>query len=100
MKILLICNAGASTSVVVQKMQEAAEAQGKEHEILALSAAEARTRAGDYDVLLLGPQLRGQTKTFARMFPEKPVDSIPPIYYGRLDGAAVLALAEGMYEND
>lgn len=94
MKILLICSAGASTSAVVAKMQEAAVAMGETHEIKAMGTSEAIEVAQEWDVLLLGPQLRNELKKYAERFPNKPLDSIPPIFYGRLDGKGVLDLAK------
>lgn len=94
MKILLICSAGTSTSLVVAKMKEEAEKQGKKYEIQALPDNEAQEAGKDYDVLLLGPQLKYRLNAFKSRFSDKPVDSIPPILYGRLDGKGVLELAE------
>ncbi len=96
MKILLICSAGASTSVVVQRMQEEAAAQNKQYTIEALGISEAKAVAQEWDVLLLGPQVRNQVKQIQGLFPDKPCDSIPPIHYGRMDGKAVLELAESL----
>ena len=36
MRIMLACNAGMSTSLVVAKMQDAAKAQGKDYKIWAI----------------------------------------------------------------
>ena len=38
--IMLACSAGMSTSMLVQKMQEAAKENGKDYEIFARSVAE------------------------------------------------------------
>ena len=38
--IMLVCNAGMSTSMLVTKMQQAAEAQGLDVDIFAIAAAE------------------------------------------------------------
>ena len=57
-KIVLLCASGMSTSILVNKMKEAAAAAGKDYEIAAYSASEAATKAADADVVLLGPQIR------------------------------------------
>lgn len=57
-KILLVCAAGMSTSMVVKKMQQAAENRGLEAKIWAVGESEARTAQAEADVLLLGPQVR------------------------------------------
>lgn len=58
--IMLVCSAGMSTSLLVSKMQKAAEAQGVDAEIFAVSASEAdaNLQKKDVNVLLLGPQVR------------------------------------------
>ncbi len=97
MKILLICSAGTSTSLVVSKMIEESKKAGKDYEILAMSAGDARENASEYDVLMLGPQMGFALNTFKAQFSDKPITVIPPQYYGMLDGKAVLDLAEKMY---
>lgn len=92
-KILLICSAGTSTSLVVKKMQDEAKARGLDIEIAAKSSMDAKLVGQDWDVLLLGPQMKFEEKTFINLFPQKPVGVIPAIHYGRLNGAAVLDLA-------
>ena len=58
MRIMLACNAGMSTSLVVAKMQDAAKAQGKDYKIWAVEQGEIQNELGNFDVLLLGPQVR------------------------------------------
>lgn len=55
--ILLVCNAGMSTSMLVQKMQAAAKEQGIEATIQAKSVTDAANEIDKADVLLLGPQV-------------------------------------------
>lgn len=92
-KILLICSAGTSTSLVVKKMQDEAKERGLDAIIEAKASMDAKLVGGEWDVLLLGPQMKYEEKTFKNLFPEKPVDVIPAIHYGRLNGAAVLDMA-------
>ena len=76
-KILLACNAGLSTSMLVQKMQESAEERKIEVEILAVSVSSVEDHP-NYDILLLGPQVRflqdnikgisRESDNFAQMF--------------------------------
>lgn len=64
--IMLVCSAGMSTSLLVSKMQKAAEAQGVDAEIFAVSASEAdaNLQKKNVNVLLLGPQVRFMEKQF------------------------------------
>ena len=57
-KIMLVCSAGMSTSLLVTKMEKAAAAMGDEVEIFALPISEGEKRVGDVDCILLGPQVR------------------------------------------
>ena len=58
--IMLVCAAGMSTSLMVEKMKKAAENKGIEADIFAVSAGEADNylESKKVDVLLLGPQVR------------------------------------------
>lgn len=58
--IMLACNAGMSTSLLVNKMQKAAAAAGEDVEIFATSADQVDQKMTEShpDVLMLGPQVR------------------------------------------
>lgn len=99
MNIMLACNAGMSTSLVVSKMQEAAKAEGKEYKIWAVEQGEIEGELGNFDVLLLGPQVRHILRRVSKLVGDKAaVDVINGAAYGRCDGAAVLKQAETLYE--
>ncbi|UFT99150.1 PTS sugar transporter subunit IIB [Radiobacillus kanasensis] len=91
-RILLACSAGMSTSLLVSKMKEAAEAKGIEAEIWAVAQDKAPSEMERADVLLIGPQMRFMKKKFAVTAEEVgiPLDIIDPMSYGRVDGEAVL----------
>ena len=56
--IMLVCAAGMSTSLVVNKMQEEAEKQNIEAKIWAVGESEVRNHYENADIILLGPQVR------------------------------------------
>lgn len=60
------CSAGMSTSMLVKKMQQAAESKGIECKIDALSVNAFEEAIQEYDVCLLGPQVRFQLKSYAK----------------------------------
>lgn len=95
MNILLCCSAGMSTSLLVQKMQKAAEEMGIEGKIWAVSVDDVPNHIGDADVLLLGPQVRYQLADFKELGKEKgiPVDMINPVDYGMVNGKKVMEFA-------
>lgn len=95
MRILLACSAGMSTSLVVSKMKKAVEEQGKDYTIWAVEQGQVASEIGNFDVLLLGPQIRHMERTLKQTVGDAaPVAVINPMAYGRCDGAAVLAQAE------
>ena len=93
--IKLFCASGMSTSVLVNKMKEAAKAKGIEAEIIAFPEAQMDRHLDSMDVALLGPQV-GYTLGKAKSLCEPkgiPVEVIPMIDYGMMNGAKVLDLA-------
>lgn len=93
-KILLVCNAGMSTSMLMGKMTTAAKEQNIEAEIWAIPDVRLNEEWAKADVILLGPQVaylkaRVETVTQGTM----PVAAIDMISYGRMNGVAVLAQA-------
>lgn len=92
--IMLVCNAGMSTSMLMNKMVEAAKQQGIEAEIWAIPDARLNEEWKKADVILLGPQvsyLKSRVETISAG--SVPVEAIPMLDYGRMNGAGVLAMA-------
>lgn len=98
MRIMLACCAGMSTSLVVSKMQEAAKKEGKEdYKIWAVDQSKIEEELGNFDVLLLGPQVRHIQRKVNKIVDGKvPVDVIDARAYGRCDGETILKQAESM----
>jgi len=94
-KIILCCSAGMSTSLLVTKMQAAAKAQGVETSIQAMSEADVKNHESEMDVLLLGPQVRFLLSKMKGKYEPMgiPVDVIPTVDYGTMNGPKVLAQA-------
>lgn len=94
-KILLLCDAGMSTSLMVKKMKETAEKKGIEAEIAAVSISKFEENLDKYDVFLLGPQVKYKK---AKLEPiaaavGKKVDVISTMDYGMMKGDKVLEQA-------
>ncbi len=102
-KIMLICAAGLSTSLLVSKMKKAAKEKGIEAEIFANSANEADGALAekDIDVMLLGPQVRFMKSQFERKVEGKniPVGIINMQDYGMVNGEKVLQTALDLIED-
>lgn len=95
MKIVLICFAGMSTSMLVNRMQKVAARRNMDVEIVALSTTDMYEELESADVILLGPQARyvlDEVKEAAR--PKGiPVDVIDSQTYGAMNGEAILDMA-------
>ena len=101
MNIMLACAAGMSTSLVVSKMREAAAEQGKDYKIWAVEQGQVASEIGNFDVLLLGPQIRHMFRKLTDTVGDSaPVAIIDPIAYGRCDGPAVLSQAERLVNGE
>ncbi|MDW6002235.1 PTS sugar transporter subunit IIB [Vibrio mangrovi] len=57
-KIMLCCSAGMSTSLLVKKMEASAKVRGIDADIKAYGASEFSDQVGNYQVVLLGPQVK------------------------------------------
>jgi len=93
--IRLFCAAGMSTSLLVNKMKDAAKAKGIEADIEAFPEGQMDKHLDNVTVALLGPQV-GYTLGKAKKICEPlgiPVDVIPMVDYGMMNGAKVLDFA-------
>ncbi|MBG9367692.1 PTS sugar transporter subunit IIB [Streptococcus sp. NLN64] len=100
--IMLACNAGMSTSMLVTKMQKAAEDKGLEASIWAVPVSEADNEVQDkaIDVILLGPQVKFLLNDFKDKFePNIKVDAINMMDYGVMNGEKVLDAALALMED-
>ena len=97
-RIMLCCSAGMSTSLLVRKMKEAAAARGEEVQIEAFGASEFVEKFRDYQVVLLGPQVRYMQADLSAKAAEFniPVETINMMDYGMQRGDNVLDFAYGL----
>lgn len=91
-KILLVCDLGMSTSMMVKKMQQAAAERQLEVEICAKSLREFNEAIQVFDVALLGPQVRYKLPECEKIAVQhnKKVACIDMMAYGTLKGDKVL----------
>lgn len=89
--IMLVCAAGMSTSLLVNKMKEHASKEGIEVNIWATGEADAKAQWEKADILLLGPQVKYQEAKIKEMVQNKiPVEVIDMMSYGTMNGKKVL----------
>lgn len=95
MNIYLVCNAGMSTSIVVHKMQDAAQKQGlSDLNIEAFSVEILNQKVDEADVVMLGPQIRHMLSEVKKIINGKcPVEVMDMRDYGTLRGDRILAKA-------
>ena len=93
MNILLVCAAGMSTSLLVNRMNEAAAAKGIGINIEAHPVGSIDQFGDAADVILLGPQVNVKAK-----YPNKPVEVINMQDYGMMNGNKVLDTALKLIE--
>lgn len=93
--IVLICAGGMSTSLLMNKMNEAAKAKGEEVETKAMSVEAFDTYSGPCDILLLGPQISyHESEMKAKCEPKGiKVAVIDMMDYGMMNGEAALTKA-------
>jgi PTS system cellobiose-specific IIB component len=100
LKVMFVCAAGMSTSLLVEKVNKVAKEKGIELNVYALSEAEAKKDLSQADILLLGPQVRHLEKSFRKTLEDAKsatkLGVVDMIAYGRMDGEAVLKQIQSM----
>ena len=93
--IRLFCAAGMSTSLLVNKMKEAATKKGIEADIAAFPEGQMHEHLEGVNVALLGPQVGYRLGAAKEICGPKgvPVDVIPRVDYGMMNGEKVLDFA-------
>lgn len=100
--IVLCCSAGMSTSLVVEKMQDAAKEKGIDAEIKAVpvSSVEELDNSHKIDILLLGPQVKFKLNELKEVYKDQNtlVDVINMMDYGMINGEKILTDALKAYK--
>ena len=79
-RILLVCNLGMSTSMLVQRMEKAAVEKEIEVEITAVPLTTAEKQIDEWDVIMLGPQVRHNMKQLTSIGSKTPIAVIEMIF--------------------
>jgi len=92
LKVMFVCCAGMSTSLLVEKVKKAAESKGIEMDVYALAEADAKKDLAQADILLLGPQVRYLESSFREGIKgtDTKLGVVDMMAYGRLDGEKVV----------
>jgi PTS system cellobiose-specific IIB component len=89
--IVLFCSVGMSTSLLVNKMKEAAKEMHYECSIVSSALSNVPVYGPKADIILLGPQIRFSLEDVKKQCPGVTVESINMTDYGTMNGAKVLA---------
>ena len=89
MKIILLCGAGMSASLMAKRMEKAAEKQGIKADITARAYTQADAFSDDVDLYLLGPQIAYFEARCKEQNPNTPVYVINSLDYGTMNGEKV-----------
>lgn len=89
-KIVLLCAAGMSTSLLVTRMLDAAKKQELEYDIHAYSINSAKDSIVGADLVLLGPQVRYKLSEIKKLAGDIPVEVIDMVAYGMIDGEKII----------
>ncbi|WP_018247651.1 PTS sugar transporter subunit IIB [Orenia marismortui] len=92
MKILIVCAAGMSSSLIVEKMNKAARKRGLEISIDANAIDVFQDIVHKYDIVLLGPQVGYQKERCKKLAAQNNISLgiIDAIDYGMLNGSSIL----------
>lgn len=90
-KILLVCESGISTTILVSKMKDYAKVKKVDIDIKALPITECEDAINDVDIVLLSPQVRFQMpQVNALVSGRVPVKAIDAILYGMMNERVIL----------
>lgn len=100
--IMLVCNAGMSTSMLVNKMNQVVEKENKEYTIFAVSTSRVQEEVGSkkIDMILLGPQIRYMEDSIKSQVGDVPVHVIDMLDYGTMNAGHVLQTVEDYLMKD
>ncbi len=91
-RILLCCTAGLTTTMFAGKLTEAAKTLSLNYSFDAIPLDQAKAEGGDYDAVLLAPQVAYQRKSVAEAFPDAAVVEIPPKVFASYDAGGALKM--------
>lgn len=103
-RVMLVCAAGMSTSLLVANMKKSAANQGKDYEIFAVALSDVAGKLNDTqpDVVLLGPQvsyLKDEVKNQTDIH-EIPMAVMNMMDYGTMNGDNILKMAETLLKDN
>lgn len=101
LNIILICQYGASTSILAENILKSASSRGIEATCNAYSEQDLGSVIDGADIVLGGPQIRFLADDLRKEFADKnvPIEIIDAVDYGMMNGEKVLDFALKSIEN-
>lgn len=91
MKVLLVCNAGVSTSILKQRLENEAMNRNFSIEIIAVSYNDLERHSSDTDIIALGPQMKNLDKQIISITNNQiPILYIKPRDFGLMNSENIL----------
>lgn len=97
MKILILCNAGMSSSILTKKIKEASEKQNKKIIVSAKSMADVEDEKGNWDICLVAPQIMYAVENIKSVL-NIPTQVIDFKCYAMSDGEKILESAVLLFQ--
>lgn len=97
MRILLVCNAGMSSSILVNKIKDAAAQKGMDIVVEAKPYNGVSSEKGNWDICLVGPQIIYAVEQIKQTL-GIPVAAVEARTYAMADGAKALEQAVKLFE--
>lgn len=97
-KVLLSCTSGLTTGFFAQKLNESAQLLSLNYEFSAVSYSNLYQTAGQYDIILLAPQISYIYDTAKKILHNKKVCKIPPKTFATYDVRSLFTELEPLLE--
>ena len=95
MKILVVCNAGMSSSILVKKIADYAKSIGEDATVQAVSSASVSDEKGKWDVCFVAPQIKyAVNEVLAKL--GIPTEAVDMRVYAIADGKTAYERAKAM----
>ena len=95
-RVLLCCTVGMTTTMFAGKLGQVAETLSLDYTFEAKALEDAKRDGGNYDAVMLAPQVGFRRREVAKAFPEAVVFEIPARIFARYDGAGALRMLMGL----
>lgn len=99
-RIILVCQSGASTGILEKKILQAAKEQNIDVKVEAYPDSKLAEVIDQADIILLAPQVGFKKDKICKQFEDRKVviGTINAVDYGMLDGSKILNYALKLYE--